>query len=165
MRAECAAPSWPGGLSMAHELIARPKLDSAACRFALKIKKSKIHRYGVFAMENIPARRWVIEYTGERINRREMSRRLEGDFTYIFELNPYWGIDGGVNGSGAEIINHSCEPNLKTIIVRDRIYYVAVRPIKAGEELTVDYSFDAHEEPHPCSCRARACRGDMRKLG
>jgi SET domain-containing protein len=145
------------------ELIARPKLNPAAARFALKIKRSKIHRYGVFALENIPRRRRVIEYTGEKIGRREMSRRLEGDFTYIFELNRYWGIDGGVNGSGAEIINHSCEPNLKTYFVKDRIYYVSSREIRAGEELTVDYSFDTDEDPHQCSCGAQGCRGDMRR--
>ena len=148
---------------MATELIAKPKLNPAAARFALKIKRSRIHRYGLFAMEDIPARRRVIEYTGEKVSRREMSRRLEGDFTYIFELNSYWGIDGGVNGSGAEIVNHSCDPNLRAQILPDRIFYVSVRPIKAGEELTVDYSFDAHEEPHPCGCRAKDCRGDMRR--
>ena len=148
---------------MAAELIAKPKLDPAAARFALKIKRSRIHRYGVFAMEDIPRRRRVIEYTGEKVSRREMSRRLEGDFTYIFELNSYWGIDGGVRGSGAEIINHSCEPNLKAHFVKDRIYYVSSREIRAGEELTVDYSFDAHEDPHVCRCGAKGCRGDMRR--
>lgn len=148
---------------MAAELIAKPKLDPAAARFALKIKRSKIHRYGVFAMENIPRRRRVIEYTGEKVNRREMNRRLEGDFTYIFELNRYWGIDGGVDGSGAEIVNHSCEPNLTAHFVKDRIYYVSSREILAGEELTLDYSFDTDEDPHQCRCGAPACRGDMRR--
>ncbi len=148
---------------MADELIHKPKLDPAASRFALKIRRSKIHRYGVFAMEDIPRRARVIEYTGERISRREISRRLEGEFTYIFLLDSYWGIDGAVQGSGAEIINHSCEPNLEADIVKGRrIYYVSLREIKAGEELTVDYSFDSKQDPHPCHCRAKTCRGDMR---
>src|SRR5882724_1381979 len=98
---------------MAAELIPKPKLNLKASKFALQIKPSKIHRYGVVTLEDIPKRTRVIEYTGERISRREISRRLEGEFTYIFLLNSYWGLDGAVNGSGAEIINHSCDPNLE----------------------------------------------------
>ena len=150
---------------MADELIHRPKLDPAASRFALQIRRSRIHRYGVFAVEDIPKRVRVIEYTGERISRAEISRRLEGEFTYIFLLNSYWGIDGAVNGSGAEIINHSCDPNLRADIVREsRIYYVARREIQAGEELTVDYAFDSKQDPHECRCGSAKCRGDMREL-
>ena len=149
---------------MADELIHKPKLEPAASRFSLKIKRSRIHRYGVFAMQDIPKGARVIEYTGERISRREISRRLEGEFTYIFMLDSYWGLDGAVNGSGAEIINHCCEPNLDADIVRARrIYYVALRAIKAGEELTVDYSFDRKHDPHECHCVAETCRGDMRR--
>jgi SET domain-containing protein len=150
---------------MADELIEKPKLDPTASTFALKIKRSRIHRFGVFAMENISKRTTVIEYTGERISRRAISRRLEGEFTYIFMLDSYWGIDGAVNGSGAEIINHSCGPNLEAhIVMGRRIYYVSLHAIGAGEELTVDYSFDANQDPQECHCGARNCRGDMRRL-
>src|ERR1700722_13229366 len=142
---------------MADKLIQKPKLDSKASKFTLKIKRSKIHRYGVFSMEDIPKRTRVIEYTGERISRREISRRLQGAFTYIFLLDSYWGIDGAVNGSGAEIINHCCEPNLEADVTKDQIYYVSLRRIKAGEELTIDYAFDPKQDPQPCHCGAKAC--------
>jgi SET domain-containing protein len=150
---------------MAEKLIQKPKLDPKASKFTLKIKRSKIHRYGVFTLEDIPKRTRVIEYTGERISRREISRRLEGRFTYIFLLDSYWGIDGAVNGSGAEIINHCCEPNLQADVSKDQIFYVSLRPIKAGEELTVDYAFDMKQDPQPCDCGSKACRGDMRNFG
>ena len=150
---------------MADKLIQKPKLDPKASKFTLKINRSKIHRYGVFTMEDIPRRTRVIEYTGERISRREISRRLEGPFTYIFLLDSYWGIDGAVNGSGAEIINHCCEPNLEADVTKDQIYYVSLRVIKAGEEQTIDYAFDTRHGLQPCHCGAKACRGDMRSLG
>src|SRR5512142_1796201 len=150
---------------MADELIYKPKLDPRASKFALKLRRSRIHRFGIFALEDISRRKRVIEYTGERISRRAISHRLEGKFTYIFMLDAYWGIDGAVNGSGAEIINHSCDPNLEAQIVGGRrIYYVSRRAIRAGEELTVDYSFDANQDPQKCSCGAKTCRGDMRRL-
>jgi SET domain-containing protein len=150
---------------MADALIHKPRLDPKASRFALELRRSRIHRFGIFALEDIARRRRVIEYSGERISRREISRRLEGEFTYIFMLDAYWGIDGAVGGSGAEIINHSCDPNLEAQIVRGRrIYYVSLRAIRAGEELTVDYSFDANQDPQKCTCGAKSCRGDMRRL-
>jgi len=149
---------------LADELIHKPKLDPKASKFALQLRRSRIHRFGVFAMEDIPRRKRVIEYTGERISRRVISRRLEGEFTYIFMLDSYWGIDGAVNGSGAEIINHSCDPNLEAqIVAARRIYYVSLRAIRAGEELTVDYAFDANQDPQECHCGAKSCRGDMRR--
>jgi hypothetical protein len=49
---------------MADELIHKPKLDPTASTFAPKIKRSRIDRFGVFAMENIAKRTTVIEYTG-----------------------------------------------------------------------------------------------------
>jgi len=44
---------------------------------AIPSKPSRIHRWGVFAQERIPARRKAIEYTGERVSRREAKRRGE----------------------------------------------------------------------------------------
>ncbi|MDQ6698792.1 MAG: hypothetical protein M3Z36_01245, partial [Acidobacteriota bacterium] len=47
-----------------------PHIDPRYCKFKLSIRSSGIHRYGVWADEPIPARRKVMEYRGERINRR-----------------------------------------------------------------------------------------------
>ena len=89
----------------------KPHLDPRYTCFGLKLARSKIHRWGVYSTERIPAGRKVIEYTGEKISRRETKRRADGtDLIYLFTLDPYWTIDGSVGGSGAEYINHSCEP-------------------------------------------------------
>src|SRR5262249_25497463 len=127
---------------MGKSLVKAPVIDPRFACFEIVIRRSSIHRYGVYAQERIPARRKVIEYTGERLNRREAKRRGEGKFTYLFALNNYWTLDGAVGGSGAEIINHSCEPNLVTRIIKGHILYVSLRTIQPGEELTVDYHLD-----------------------
>ena len=54
-----------------------------------------------------------------------------------------------------------CEPNLAARIVRGHILYLAIREIKAGEELTVDYHFDADVEKVPCACGSLKCRGTI----
>jgi SET domain-containing protein len=64
-----------------------------------------------------------------------------------------------VGGSGAEIINHSCEPNLVSSIRKDHILYISRRVIEPGEELTVDYRFSKKIEKVRCRCGAAGCRG------
>ena len=107
----------------------------------------------MFADELIPARRKIIEYTGEKISRRETKRRAEGPLNYLFTLNPYWCIDGNVGGSGAQYVNHCCNPNCYAWIVKEHILYMSARDIQPGEELTLDYHFDKDVERVPCSLR------------
>ena len=144
---------------MATALIKRPQIDPKFTAFKLSIRKSRIHRYGVFAEERIPAHRKVIEYTGEKISRKETKRRGTGSVTYLFTLDNYWTLDGAVGGSGAEIINHCCQPNLASRIQRGHILYMSKRVIEPGEELTVDYRFSDKIERVPCHCGAPKCRG------
>jgi SET domain-containing protein len=146
---------------MATVLVKSPVIDPRYACFRLAIRGSRIHRRGVYAQEPIPARRKVIEYTGERINRRETKLRGDGPLTYLFTLDDYWTLDGAFGGSGAEIINHSCEPNLYSCILKGHILYMSKRAIRRGEELTVDYRFDKKIEDVPCRCGARTCRGTI----
>jgi SET domain-containing protein len=136
-------------------------IDPRYCCFKLAIRESRIHHRGVYALEPIPPNRKVIEYTGERISRRESRRRSEGPHTYVFTLDDYWSLDGAVGGSGAEIINHSCDPNLRAWNFRKHILYMSKRLIRQGEELTVDYRFDHDAERVPCLCKSRQCRGSI----
>jgi SET domain-containing protein len=140
-------------------LIRVPQLDPRYTCFRLVIRQSRIHRYGVYAAERIPTNRKVIEYTGERINRREARRRDDDDHTYLFAVDNYWTLDGSVGGSGAEIINHSCAPNLVSRVLKGHILYMSLRGIESGEELTVDYNFSRRHPDTPCTCGAETCRG------
>jgi len=142
-------------------LVRSASIDPRYARFRLEIRPSSIHHRGVFTLEPIPAGHKVIEYTGERISRRETKRRGTGRVTYLFTLDDYWTIDGAVGGSGAEIINHSCDPSLYTKIFKGHILYMSKRRIEEGEELTVDYRFSKNIERVPCSCGARNCRGTI----
>jgi uncharacterized protein len=138
-----------------------PEINAQFAQYRLRVAPSKIHRWGVYAQEFIPAKRKVIEYTGERISRRETKKRAERTLNYLFTLDKYWTIDGSVNGSGAQFINHCCDPNLAARIVRGHILYMALRDIKRGEELTVDYHFDPDVEKVPCACGSLKCRGTI----
>ncbi len=144
-----------------YALIAEPRIDPRMACFRLKLDRSRIHGWGVYAAERIPARRKVIEYTGERISRRETRRRGLGPRTYLFTLDNYWTLDGAVDGSGAELINHSCNPNLYSWIFKGHILYMSKRDIRRGEELTVDYHFSDKIDDVPCRCGSAHCRGTI----
>ena len=143
------------------DVVVTPRIDPRQAAFALEARPSRIHRWGVFALERIPPRRKVIEYTGERISRRETKRRSERQHVYLFELDAYWCLDGAIGGSGAELINHCCDPNLYATILRGHILYMSCRAIEPGEELTVDYNLPHDIQKMPCRCGAPSCRGTL----
>lgn len=145
---------------------AMPQLDSRFCFFKLDCKGSQIHRWGIFAAENIPAERKVIEYTGEKIDVREVLRRSIRQHLYLFWLNEdrTTAIDGAIGGSGAEFINHSCAPNLETDNEDGRLFLSSRRRIRMGEELTLDYNLDKEGAILTCSCGSKNCRGFINRL-
>jgi SET domain-containing protein len=142
----------------------------AAIRRKVRLARSGVHGYGLFARVPLAKGERVIEYVGERVTKGEAWRREQkrlarlaagGDgCVYVFELNQRHDIDGGVRWNLARRINHSCEPNCEVQVVRGRIWIVAVRPIAAGEELSYDYGFDYTDwREHPCRCGAATCPG------
>lgn len=139
----------------------RARIDPRYARFPLAVRPSRIHRWGVFAEQPIPAGVEVIEYTGKRVSRRQAKRRSPRKLHYLFAINQYWRLDGSAGGSGAQYVNHSCDPNLITQVKRGRVFYFSRRRIQAGEELLIDYRFSKHAERVLCYCGARNCRGTI----
>ncbi|HEU0119801.1 MAG TPA: SET domain-containing protein-lysine N-methyltransferase [Bryobacteraceae bacterium] len=150
------------GRRKAADVAPPPEINSKLAKFKLRVAYSPIHRWGIYAEEKIPKGRKIMEYTGEKINRKETKRRYsEREEVYFFTLNPYWTIDGAVGGSGAQYINHCCEPNCYSQIVKEHILYRAKRDILPGEELTIDYRFDKNVDRVECKCGAAGCRGTI----
>jgi uncharacterized protein len=144
-----------------------PEVNLRYANFKLEVKASKIHRWGVYAVEDIPARRKIIEYTGERISRKETKRRTEerGRMIYLFTLDKYWTLDGATGGSGAQFINHCCDPNITAVIRNGHILCISRRAIPKGEELTLDYCFAKDIERVRCKCGSAWCRGTINIIG
>lgn len=127
----------------------------------LRVGKSRITGLGLFAGCNIPARAKIGEFEGEVIPLREARRRARGrKVVAIVELDTM-AIDATRTGRGFRYINHSCEPNTFTRLTRDRAEFYALRAIRRGEELTVDYGRSHHEGRLPCRCGAASCRGHI----
>jgi len=94
---------------------------------------------GLFALAPIKKGATIIEYIGERVS---TSVGDERDNRYMFNINTKWDIDGSPRYNTARYANHSCRPNCEAINRRGRIFIVAKRAIKEGEELTYHYGKD-----------------------
>ena len=127
---------------------------------ALVVRPSPIHSVGVYTTTRIRKGARVVEYDGERITNEEADRRYEGqERTYLYGLDDGITIIDG-HGLGA-FLNHSCEPNCEVYEIKGRVWIYAMRNIAAGEELVWDYNLYDDENPAPCCCGARKCRGTM----
>ena len=124
------------------------------------VRPSPIHGFGVFATHYIPAGTSVLEYVGERIDKRESIRRCSAGNEYIFSLSETENLDGNVPWNPARLVNHSCAPNCEAQISDGRIWLVSLRDIATGEELTFNYGYDLEDyRNYPCACGARECIG------
>lgn len=135
------------------------------------VRRSRIHGTGVYARKDVPKGARVIEYTGEKVTKKESDRRsrlpLENNAdnpemgaVYLFELNKRYDVDGYVDFNTARLINHSCDPNCESDIIRGKIWIIALRDIKKGEELTYNYNYGWEDyEDHECQCGTYRCVG------
>ena len=140
------------------------RIDAKFARFRLRIARSAKHRYGVFALEDIPADRRVIEYTGKRLTFEQAAKICPPEDTYLAWINSSALLDGRRGGSGAEFMNHSCQPNLKQRRIRGHLLFFSRQRIRAGEELTWNYNYQIKVQRIPCHCGARGCRGTLRYI-
>ena len=131
----------------------------------LSIEKSRISGKGCFATIPFSRARKIAEYTGERISDLEARRRARGRrHLRICDIDGRWSIDGARGGNGTHYINHSCEPNAYMKTLSGHVLFFALRDIKAGEEITIDYEETLLPDSRRCHCGAKNCRGTINKL-
>ena len=128
-----------------------------------KQKSSNIDNRGLFASKNIKKGTKIIYYTGKIITKKQTENNPKFDndkAIYLFNLNNRYDLDGDFAYNTARLINHSCDPNCETDIIRGKIWINAIKNIKQGEELTYDYGYDMDSyEDHPCRCGSKNCVG------
>ena len=122
----------------------------------IKRRKSKIHGWGVFATQPINKNKRIVTYDGEKIPNKESltreTRYLKKGHIWCFRLNRLSVRDAGVGGNIARFVNHSCVPNCYTRVIGDKIWIIAARNIRRGQELTYNYLTDGPGHIR-CVCR------------
>jgi SET domain-containing protein len=109
---------------------------------------------GLFTFSPLKKGACVIEYVGPVISAREEET---SNSLYLFEVTKKVTIDGRARTNLARYINHSCRPNCEVEIYKRRVYVMARRGIKPGEELTYDYGKEYFNEHIKGKCRCPKC--------
>jgi len=119
-------------------------------------RRSRLHGWGVFALDPITKNTRIIHYAGEKISARESRAREAAHqargHIWLFAINSRWVRDAEVGGNVARFINHDCQPNCYTRIVGDTIWICGARNIAAGEELSYRY-YTGGTAGIACRCR------------
>ena len=119
--------------------------------FELKVKRSRAG-LGLFTLSPIKKGACVIEYVGKLLTKEEDEASTS---LYLFDAGGGVTIDGAPRWNTARYINHSCRPNCEIDIYKHRVFVLAKRNIKPGEELTYDYDkeyFNEYIKPKGCRC-------------
>jgi uncharacterized protein len=125
-----------------------------------QVRTSGKHGRGLFAAKAIRKGEIVSIRGGHIVSRREerRMRKPAGYWGYPiadeFVLAP---LNKREVDSVMMFLNHSCEPNVG---IQGQIVFVAMRAIRAGEELAIDYAmFGGDAKRMRCACGAASCRG------
>ncbi len=127
-----------------------------------EVRRSPIEGRGLFAIADI-AKDEIVAVKGGHIITREQLRELTprlGPAEIQIADNLFICPGTEEEREGSMIFsNHSCDPNIG---VRGQIVFVAMRDIRAGEELTHDWAMtDDDDSSMGCSCGAPTCRGTI----
>jgi uncharacterized protein len=122
----------------------------------IEVRKSKTGK-GVFAKERIKKGELLVTFDGKILGWNASWNRYQLHHAIQFEKRK-WRLSDGI----ADKFNHSCEPNCG---IKNLFDVVAMRDIKAGEELTWDYEMTEDNETGwfmRCKCGSKSCR---KKIG
>jgi D-ala D-ala ligase C-terminus/SET domain len=129
------------------------------------MKGNSIAGYGIYATRDISSNDVI--FKGEELSQRIVTRRhvdenwniqekeIFAKYAYPLSNEVYLLWDNNPGGWAPQ--NHSCNPNTGY----SGLNVIALRFIKKGEELTLDYAsfLDETMEPFNCRCGASNCRG------
>jgi SET domain-containing protein len=127
-----------------------------------QVRESKIHGRGLFAITDMAKNEIVAVKGGHIISReelREITPRLGPVEIQIDDHLFIAPVTEEERESSMLYSNHSCDANIG---MRGQITFVAMRDIRAGEELTHDWAMtDDDDYSVECKCAAPNCRGRL----
>jgi uncharacterized protein len=126
------------------------------------IRKSSIHGRGLFARRAVARGEIVAIKGGHVLDEAGLAAVRDRIAVSYIQIDRGFYIGARTCAEVARnklFLNHSCDPNVG---IRGQIVFVAMRAIRAGEELTYDWAMEEMSEAGPatrCTCGARRCRG------
>jgi len=126
------------------------------------VKKSGIHGKGLFTTVDIKKGDYITYIKGKYTRKKVSGSKKEaGSIPMWYGVTRTLWIDP--KGTIFCYFNHSCKPNTAIVGIKK---VIALRNIKAGEELTFDYSM-TDADPYwemSCCCGSKNCRETLRAI-
>ncbi len=126
---------------------------------AQKGLKSKISGKGIFAISDVAMDEIVIIKAGSFLTQKEVKSLPFNEMHAELQISDNLFVcpkDESEYEDSMSYINHSCNPNVG---MRGDIVCVAMREIKEGEELTIDYGMVCNQDYQMnCMCGTDNCR-------
>ncbi len=117
----------------------------------IQIRNSAIKGSGVFAVEPIrKGETVIIWHPKKQLTSSDITNLSDAEKHYVLPLDQNTFL---LMGEPERYVNHSCDPNTRVHKLSD----VAIRDIKAGEEITGDYSKDGTLVGFSCNCGSINC--------
>lgn len=130
----------------------------------LSVQESKIQGRGVYAASSFAQGEIVLEFLGKHMRKQDVPVNPSGINDRFIQI----ALDEYIAGSGDvdDYLNHSCDPSCKAEVNGGRCFLVALREIRAGEEITFDYATTMCNDDFTmkCRCGASNCRGVIREF-
>lgn len=112
----------------------------------------------VFAASPLRKGEVIADFTGKLLHKSKNPEEYEGrEDRYIqIDKNHFLGPSKKID----DWINHSCDPNSGLRFTKSKVQLVAIKPIRANEEITWDYSTTMLDNAWQmkCDCRKKVCR-------
>lgn len=124
------------------------------------IKKSKIHKKGIFSNQDIKIGKVVFTVKGKLVHHvvKDKKTSLCGSVWIGMSKHSWVNPD-----EPARFLNHSCNPNCG---IKGKLRIIALKNIKKGEEVTIDYSITEMDKLWymKCNCGSKNCRKIIRSI-
>jgi len=122
---------------------------------------SEISERGLFVVEDVKKGEIVADYTnglGEYVNSKKADELFKQGRDHMIQVDDdlFFAAVKNNDFEDADYTNHSCSPNCG---IKDKLKIVAMRDIRIGEEVTIDYAMmESSDYNFQCNCKNSNCR-------
>jgi hypothetical protein len=130
----------------------------------LKISKTR-NGSGIFANKNFYKGQRLFQITGKLLTLDEDEEVDEKTRDNSFRLDENYYISP--EGKIGDFLNHSCNPNSGIFKIKNGLFLKAVRDVKKGEEIVMDYSTILADDDiweMDCNCGEINCRKGIKRF-
>lgn len=128
-------------------------------------KRNSLHGKGLFANTNLKNKEVIFEVLGKLISCDEDDDTDETTRANTYRYDANFFLSPGSHISN--FLNHSCDPNVKVVKRKKKLFVVAIKNVERGAEIFLDYSTIIASDDSwemECGCLSSICRKQIKSV-